>query len=55
MSACLRNESGPNWKIPAIRTALEKLGLSGDLRRHGTRRQFLVKPLSIGGRALPAR
>jgi hypothetical protein len=37
---------GPNWKIRTIRKALEELGLSGDLLRHGIRRQVFLAPLA---------
>lgn len=42
---------GPNWKIRTLRTALEQLGLPGDLLRHGLRREVFVAPLGIGWRA----
>jgi len=42
---------GPNWKMRTIRSALEKLGLSGDLLKHGVRREVFISPLSIGWRA----
>jgi hypothetical protein len=42
---------GPNWKMRTIRRALEKLGLSGDLLKHGIRREVFIAPLSLGWRA----
>lgn len=42
---------GPNWKIRTLRTALEQLGLPGDLLRHGLRREVFLAPLGIGWRA----
>jgi hypothetical protein len=37
---------GPNWKFRTIRKALVQLGLSGDLLRHGIRRQFFIAPVA---------
>ncbi len=42
---------GPNWRIRTLRTALEQLGLPGDLLRHGLRREVFLAPLGIGWRA----
>ncbi|HEX2027457.1 MAG TPA: Druantia anti-phage system protein DruA [Nitriliruptorales bacterium] len=42
---------GPNWKIRTIRSALEKLGLSGGLLRHGIRREVYLAPLGVSWRA----
>ena len=42
---------GPNWKMRTIRRALAMLGLSGDLLKHGIRREVFIAPLSIGWRA----
>lgn len=42
---------GPNWRIRTLRTALEQLGLPGDLLRHGLRREVFMAPLGIGWRA----
>ena len=42
---------GPNWKMRTIRTALERLGLPGDMLKHGIRREVFLAPLSIGWRA----
>ncbi|MFJ9351791.1 Druantia anti-phage system protein DruA [Streptomyces sp. NPDC101237] len=42
---------GPNWKMRTIRTALVKLGLSGDLLRHGIKREVYLAPLGVGWRA----
>lgn len=37
---------GPNWKIRAIRTCLELLGLSPDLLMHGIKREVYIVPLA---------
>ncbi len=37
---------GPNWRMRTSREALENLGLSGDLLRHGIRREIYVVPLA---------
>ena len=37
---------GPNWKIRTARSALNRLGLSGDLLRHGIRREIWGIPLA---------
>lgn len=42
---------GPNWKIRTLRSALEALGLPGDLLRHGLRREVFLAPLGVGWRA----
>jgi Domain of unknown function (DUF4338) len=42
---------GPNWKMRTIRAALERLGLSGDLLRHGIRREVFLAPLAVTWRA----
>jgi hypothetical protein len=42
---------GPNWRMRTIRRALERLGLPGDLLRHGIRREVFLAPLSISWRA----
>jgi hypothetical protein len=46
-----RYGEGPNWKMRTIRTSLKRLGLSGDLLRHGIRREVYLAPLSISWRA----
>lgn len=38
--------NGPNWRMRVIRTALEKIGLNGDLLRHGIAREVYVMPLA---------
>lgn len=42
---------GPNWKIRTLRSALDALGLPGDLLRHGLRREVFLAPLGVGWRA----
>lgn len=42
---------GPNWKIRTIRLALTKLGLSGDLLKHGIQREVYLAPLGVGWRS----
>lgn len=42
---------GPNWKMRTIRSALSKLGLSGDLLKHGIRREVYMAPLGVSWRA----
>ncbi len=42
---------GPNWKMRTIRTALVRLGLSGDLLKHGIRREVFLAPLAVSWRA----
>ena len=42
---------GPNWKMRTIRRALERLGLPGDLLKHGIRREVFLAPLSASWRA----
>ncbi len=37
---------GPNWKIRAIRTGLEKLGLPSNLLMHGIKREVYIAPLA---------
>jgi len=37
---------GPNWRMRTSREALENLGLSGDLLRHGIRREIYAVPLA---------
>jgi len=37
--------AGPNWKIRTARHALKHLGLSGNLLRHGIRREIYAVPL----------
>jgi len=37
---------GPNWKIRTARSALECLGMPGDLMRHGVRREIFGIPLA---------
>lgn len=46
-----RYGDGPNWKIRTIRSGLERLGLSGDLLKHGIKREVFAAPLSYGWRA----
>lgn len=46
-----RYGEGPNWKIRTLRTALESLGLPGDLLRHGLRREVFLAPLGVAWRA----
>lgn len=41
---------GPNWKIRTLRSALEALGLPGDLLRHGLQREVFLAPLGVGWR-----
>jgi hypothetical protein len=38
--------SGPNYRFRVVRTALERLGLSPELLRHGIRREVYVAPLA---------
>ncbi len=38
---------GPNWKIRSARSALEHLGLGGELLRHGIRREIWGIPLAV--------
>ena len=42
---------GPNWKLRVIRTALEELGLSADLLKHGIQRQVFLAPLACNTRS----
>lgn len=42
---------GPNWRIRTLRTGLDMLGLSGDLLRHGVRREVFLAPRGSGWRA----
>ncbi|HVX18365.1 MAG TPA: Druantia anti-phage system protein DruA [Acidimicrobiales bacterium] len=42
---------GPNWKMRTIRSSLQKLGLSGNLLKHGIKREVFIAPLSFGWRA----
>jgi hypothetical protein len=37
---------GPNWKIRVLRTALEQIGLPGDLLKHGIRREVYLAPVA---------
>ncbi len=37
---------GPNWKIRALRKALNRVGLDEELLRHGVRRQVFIAPLA---------
>ncbi|MBI2956044.1 MAG: DUF4338 domain-containing protein, partial [Acidobacteria bacterium] len=37
---------GPNYRIRVLRTALERIGLPGNLLRHGIRREAYVAPLA---------
>lgn len=37
---------GPNYRMRVVRTALEELGLPGDLLRHGIKREVYVAPLA---------
>lgn len=37
---------GPNWRLRVARVALERLGLSGDLLRHGIARDVYAMPLA---------
>ena len=46
-----RYGQGPNWRMRTIRTALERLGLPGDLLRHGIRREVFLAPLTLSWRA----
>lgn len=41
---------GPNWKIRVLRASLECLGLSGDLLKHGVRREVYAVPLASNSR-----
>jgi hypothetical protein len=41
---------GPNWKIRTVRTGLTELGLSGELLRHGIRREIYGIPLAYNFR-----
>ncbi len=45
-SAGYKFGSGPNWKIRTARSALEHLHLSGNLLRHGVRREIYGIPLA---------
>ncbi len=38
--------AGPNWKMRTVRTALNQLGLPGDLLLHGIRREIYAVPLA---------
>lgn len=38
--------SGPNWRIRAIRKALEIIGMNGDILRHGIAREIFAMPLA---------
>jgi hypothetical protein len=42
---------GPNWKMRAVRTCLEMIGLPSDLLRHGIKRDVYVVELAINSRA----
>lgn len=42
---------GPNWKIRTLRSALEHLGLQGNLLRHGIRREVFIAPRALGWRS----
>lgn len=37
---------GPNWKLRTVRTGLSELGLSGDLLKHGIKREIYGIPLA---------
>lgn len=41
---------GPNWRMRVARVALEQLGLSPDLQRHGIERQVFALPLASNAR-----
>ncbi len=38
--------NGPNWRIRVIREALERIGLDGELLRHGIAREVFAMPLA---------
>jgi hypothetical protein len=42
---------GPNWRIRTLRRALEEVGLTGDLLRHGLKREVFLAPRGVGWRA----
>jgi hypothetical protein len=42
---------GPNWKMRAVRTCLEMIGLPSDLLRHGIKRDVYVVELATNSRA----
>lgn len=46
-----RYGQGPNWKMRTIRKSLERMGLSGDLLKHGIQREVFLAPLSVTWRA----
>jgi hypothetical protein len=43
---------GPNWRLRVARVALERLGLSPDLVRHGIQREVFVMPMADNARAI---
>ena len=47
--------TGPNWRMRVTRVALEELGLSTDLQRHGIARQVYALPLADNFREFLAR
>ena len=47
-----RYGNGPNWKFRAIRAAMELMGISRDLLRHGIRREVFVSELATNATAL---
>jgi hypothetical protein len=42
---------GPNWRIRTLRRGLEELGFSGELLKHGIRREVFIAPRAVGWRA----
>lgn len=43
--------NGPNWKMRTLRSALEGIGLPGELLKHGIKREVFLAPLGGGWRA----
>jgi hypothetical protein len=41
-----RYGDGPNWRIRVIRVALERIGVDGDLLRHGIAREVFAMPIA---------
>jgi hypothetical protein len=41
---------GPNWRFPAIRTALTRLELDPELLNHGVKREVFLAPLASNWR-----
>ena len=43
---------GPNWKIRVARTALEKIGIDGNILKHGVKREVYAIPLATNWRKI---